>query len=194
MVTALVVALTERPRPEYIYGLTVGLIAVVGIAAMALLRRADALPYVSLAAFAVILVSFVALPFPYHSGPRPLADAVTHLQVVKRELQRPSSVLIASGYNSETCNYLAENHLRYCSSPSWQALKDQVSAGRPLSKVLDKARATVIYADAGLRESPAVRRLLANPGAFGWRRAAGDDSPSGSWSVLVRADPKGANG
>ena len=41
-ITTILVALTERPRPEYMYGMTVGIMALAGACLAALLRRVNA--------------------------------------------------------------------------------------------------------------------------------------------------------
>jgi hypothetical protein len=183
--TALFVAWVERPRPEYIYGLSVSAMAAVGICAAALLRRFHATTYAALGTCVVAALLLVLLPRHYHPGPRPLHDAVERLWVVHRQLERPGSVLIASAYNAETCGYLAKSVVAFCTSQPWAALSAEVSPSRSLSRVLDDAHATVIYADPSMQSDPKLEKLLATPRAFGWRQVSAGESGDGPWSVLV---------
>ena len=94
--TAILAALWQRPRPEYLYALSVGILALVGACAMAyadrwpLLKRAR--PAIPLAA--VLLVLFVPTRFtssyvtPQVGRPgRPVKDMVDRLYPIRTELQ-----------------------------------------------------------------------------------------------------------
>jgi hypothetical protein len=192
-ITTLVVALTQRPRPEYMYGLTVGLLALIGFCVSALLRHLRATAFVAPLACGVTVALCVALPSYYHRGPQPLRDALDRLQVIRRGLQEPGSVLVTSGYNFEICAFLAETFDRHCTSPSWPMLRAQVSSGRPIRDVLDQAGATAIYADPLLQADPAMVRLLGSAaGSSEWRQIAAGVGTDGRWSVLLYADGSGS--
>jgi hypothetical protein len=183
-VTTLVVALTQRPRPEYMYGLTIGLIVLVGTCASAVLRRLGT-RFVAALAAGLTLILCLALPSYYHRGPRPLHDAVERLQIVRGLLNKPGGVLVAPAYNFEICAYLAATFERHCTSPSWATLKRQLDHGEPVRNVLNTAKATAIYADPELQADPAIAKLLASPRSFGWRQAAAGTGTDGPWSILI---------
>jgi hypothetical protein len=185
-ITALIVALTERPRSEYIYGLSIGLLALTGYCLRAILRHWGWAGLAAPLALFVVLVLAVALPSHYKRGPRPLRDAIERLQVVRPELQRPGSVLVTSSYNWEICSYLAEDFNRFCASPSWAQLAAQIDSGSPVQEVLGSVRADVIYADPLLQRDRAMAGFLASPRAAGWRKVSEGDSSDGPWSVLIR--------
>ena len=185
-VTTLVVVVTQRPRPEYMYGLTVGLMLLTGASVSTLLQVRGWTQFAGAVAVAVAVALVIALPSQYRRGPRPLHDAVERLHIVRRTLQSPSSVLIARELNFETCSYLAGS-FRSCTSPDWGSLQAQLATGMPIGRVLDKARATVIYADAPLLADPSFARLLASPQRYGWRVLSGGSGETGPWRILVRA-------
>jgi hypothetical protein len=186
-VTTFVVVLTERPRPEYMYGLTVGLMVLTGVCASALLRRLGWTRFISAIAGVLMLVLLVALPSYYHRGTRPLPDAVQQLAIIRRQLQRPGSVLLASQFNFEICSYLAASFDRYCTSPSWPALQAQLAAGTSVHTVLTRVKATAIYADSVMLANPSIAKLVAAPRTAGWQQVAGGSGPGGPWRILVRA-------
>jgi hypothetical protein len=194
--TSVVVALTQRPRAEYMYALSVVLMGAAGLAAAALLRnfrvsRAS----IAGAAIAVPLVLCLVLPSHYKPSPRPLRDAVERLDTVRGILTRPGAVLVSSGYGFEACSYLAESFDRHCTSIGWPKVKEDVARGLPLGDALDQVQATVIYADESLAADPAAARLLAAPAVAGWRRVAGGEGTSGTWAVLVhRSQAQGGRG
>jgi hypothetical protein len=184
--TTLVVALTQRPRAEYMYGLTVGLMALVGLCTSALLRRFGAAAVLSALAIGLVMVLIIVMPSYYHREPRPLHDAIERLQVVRGVLQRSRSVLITAGDGLDTCYYLAKIHDRYCTSPSWPMLQTQLGSGTSIQVVFNRVKATVIYVDPVLLSNPSIASLVAAPHAAGWRQVASGAGPDGPWHVLVR--------
>lgn len=185
--TAVVAALTQRPRAEYIYGLTLSLMLLTAGCTGIILRRIG-LPRVA-APVAVIgtLALILALPSYYRQGPRPLHDALERLDDVHPMLRRPGAVLVTSGYNWEICAYLAVTPRQYCSSPSWRTVRSQLAHGKSVERILADARATVIYADPVLRLEPAFVAFLDSPeSAADWREVASGRGTDGEWSVLAR--------
>jgi hypothetical protein len=181
--TATYVALTQRPRAEYIYGLTLALMMLTALCVGALLRYVGGRGLVAATAVLLTLILIFAVPSYYRSpGPRRIHDALHRLGAVRIELQRPGAVLVTSGYNAEICNYLAKNINRRCTSPSWAIPRSAVARGESIGRALDGIKATVIYADALLRADPAFAGLLNAGRGTEWRIVAfGSD-----WSVLVR--------
>jgi len=189
-VTALFVVLIEqRPRPEYMYGLTVGLLALVGVCFTASLRRFAVMRFVAPLALGLTVALVIVLPSYYSKGPHPLLDAVNRTKVVRHALQQPGSVLITAQFtvDFEICAYLADTHARHCTSPNWSALQAQLASGTPIQAVLNQAKATAIYAESLLLDTPSIARLVADPRLYGWRQVAGGSSAEGPWQVLVRA-------
>jgi hypothetical protein len=185
-VTTFVVVLTQRPRPEYMYGLTVGIMTLTGICLQAVLRRVNALAFAAPVAIAVSIGLIVAVPSYYHKGPRPVRDAVEHLQPISSSLRQRGSVLLVAQSDPDICYYMAASFNRYCSSPSWPAMQARLAAGTPIDTVLSQAKVSAIYAEPALLGDPSIARLVANPQRYGWRQAAGGVGEGGPWNVLVR--------
>jgi hypothetical protein len=186
-ITTLVVALSQRPRPEYMYGLVVGVLMLTGICASALLRRWGGHRVVSAAAVGIVIILALALSSHYPAGARPLHDAVERLEVVRELLQQPGSVLITAGDGRGMCFYLADDINAHCSAPYVATLKSRVGEGRSLADVLAEVGATAMYVEAGLGADPVFAPLLASPLLFGWRPVAEGSAADGRWSVLVPA-------
>ena len=187
--TTLVVALTQRPRPEYMYGLVVGVLVLTGFSASALLRHWRGRRFVALVSAGATLALCVAWPSHYQPGPRPLHDALDRLEVVRESLQQPSSVLVTAGDGMSICYYLADGPNRHCESPNLASLKAQMTPERPLRDVLAEAGATVLYAGPTVWADPAFGELLDSPRAYGWVQVADGVAADGRWSVLERAGP-----
>lgn len=186
-VTDLLVVLTTRPWAEYIYGLTICALALIGMSVSALLGRIGGTRILAPAALGTVLVLIAVLPSIYRPGPRPIYEAIRHLRVVQGQLQRPGGVLVAQDNYNELCNYLAYSYQRICTPVSWPALRAQVTARISVEQVLDRVHATAIYADAGMLADPIIAGLVAAPRAQGWRQIAQGGGPDGPWRVLIRA-------
>ncbi len=184
--TAVVAAVTQRPRPEYIYGLTISLMLLTAACVGALLRAMNATRFVAAAAVLSTLGLILGLPSYYRQNSRPLHNALERLDGFRSALQRPGAVLVTSGYNWEICAYFAKSEDRHCSSPSWSTLQSELAEGRSLSRVLDDAHATVIYADPILRRDPAFTALRTPTRLAEWRTVASGKGKDGRWSVLLR--------
>jgi hypothetical protein len=188
--TAMYVALTQRPRAEYIYGLTLALMMLIALCVGAILWHISGAGLVAATALLLTVMLTFAVPSYYRStGPRRIHDALDRLEVVRPQLQRPGAVLVTSGYNAEICKYLAKNISRHCTSPSWAIPRSAVAHGKSLVRALDDVKATVIYADAPLRADPAFGGLLHPQRGSKWRALAFGSGNGGEWSVLVRRQP-----
>jgi hypothetical protein len=185
--STIIVAFTQRPRPEYLYPLTITIMVVVGYCLTGLVSKVRFARYVPL--FGIVLVAglIATLGSYYHPGPRPLDDALARLQPFKAGLQSPKSVLIASGYDFQLCAYLSDGSNRRCTSPSLNSLLADVVGRRRFVDVLQEINASVVYADPTLASQPEVAPLLQAPEQNGWRVAASGTSAAGPWQVLVPA-------
>jgi hypothetical protein len=184
-VATLLVVLTTRPWAEYMYGLTICAMVLIGVSVAALLSRVGGMRTLAPAALASVLVLIAALSSIYSPGPRPIYEAVQHLQIVQKRLQRPGSVLIAGENDDEICNYLAYSYQRVCDPMYWFALRTQVTSRTSVGQVLSRAHATAVYADASMLADPIIAGLVAAPHAQGWQQVARGSGPGGPWSVLV---------
>jgi hypothetical protein len=186
-VTAIYVALTQRPRAEYIYGLTLALMMLTALCVGAILWRISGAGLVAATALLLTFILTFAVPSYYRSpGPRRIHDGLDRLEVVRPELQRSGAVLVTSGYNLEICNYLARNINRHCTSPSWAIPRSAVAHGKSIVRALADVKATVIYADTLLRADPAFAGLLHPQRGSEWRTIASGSEEGREWSVLVR--------
>lgn len=179
----MLVALTSRPWTEYIFGLTICSIVVIGASASTLFRRGIVRPLAPVALLTVLVLIAVHSSI-YGPGPRPIYEGVERLQVVQRRLQVPGSVLVTQGNESELCNYLAYSYEHVCTPISWQALS-HITPQEPVGRVLDSVHATTVYADANMLSDPIISAFVANPRAQGWRQVAHGSGAAGPWSVLI---------
>jgi hypothetical protein len=184
--TTLVVALTQRPRPEYLYPLTIALMGLTGLSVSVLLQRLGWVRFAGVAAAVMAIGLLIAMPPYYHASARPIYDGLERLQTVRDELRRPNSVLVTTGFGFELCAYTATSVNRFCAAPSWSEIRKHIAAGAPVQKVLAREEATVVYADPLMHLDPLMQPFLAAPRRAGWHKVDDGRDATGEWSVLVR--------
>jgi hypothetical protein len=185
-VATVLVVLTTRPWAEYMYGLTICVLVLMGVSISTLLRPLGGTRILASVALGTVLVLIATLPSIYSSGPRPIYEGVRHLRPVQGQLQRPGSVLVAGNIYNDLCNYLAYSYQDICTPMYWQALRSQVTTRTSVGQVLDRVHATAVYADAGMLADPIIAGLVAAPRVYGWKQIAQGSGPSGPWRVLIR--------
>ena len=187
--TAILAALWQRPRPEYLYALSVGILALVGACAMAyadrwpLLKRARA----AIPLAAVLLVVFVPPRFtssyvtPQVGRPgRPVKDMVDRLYPIRSELRGEEVKFLATSAGPG-CAYLGGDDP--CKPILWKPILPGVRTG-VVAEALARRGVDFIYLDQVELGNPAFREAAREAEAAGWTRdpiSAGD-----SWLLLRR--------
>lgn len=187
--TAVLVALWQRPRPEYLYPLSVGLLAVIGTCAMAYADRLPALKRIRTAipVAAVLLVVFVpprftssyVTPQVGRAG-RPQKEMVDRLYPIRTELRGDRTKLLASWAGSG-CAYLGGDDP--CRAVLWKPILGRPPAVSPAA-VLESHHVDFVYADGFDLENPAIRKAIQQAESAGWERA--QISGGRSWVLLRR--------
>jgi hypothetical protein len=173
-----------RPRPSFIFGLTIGVMLAAGLALAALLRRHRVERAGDLAALLIPLLLLVFLPVHFKSQATPLADAYHRLRPVSDRIEAGRPVALARlAFGDDVCFYVAPN--RPCRVVDYQgAIAPQL--GRVgLARALDRAGAGVFYANPSLAASKPVASFIRRPGG-GWTVARSGVDERGRWAVLVR--------
>jgi hypothetical protein len=187
--TAVVAALWQRPRPEYLFGLSVGLLAVIGTCAMAYADRWPTLkrgrPAIPLAA----LLLLILIPAHYGSGyvtpqigpGRPLKEMVDRLYPMRRDL-RGSDVKLLATSSGDACAYVGGDDP--CKPIRWKSILSR-DPGVSVADVLETHGVDFIYVDRVDLENPAIRDAIHQAEAAGWARIAPSSAGQG-WLLIKR--------
>jgi len=191
----LVSMLMIRPRPEYLYGPALLLMAGAGISVAAIghhwprLQRSRVL--------LPILVAGVLLLAPRHYAgsygqgdpvaKRPLLREYRRIEPFRDAIARPGAVFMKGHYSTDIWNYVFKQGpvkvLEY------QGLGDR-DPDTPLDAYLSQQGVTVFYIDEGLLDDlerdPTAGRLLAAPESVGWEVIHSEDVPESRWILLRR--------
>ena len=186
--TGVVVMVWQRPRPEYLFALTVFILAVVGICAMAFVDRWQVLKRVRAAIPLAALVLLVLLPFHFSSGyatpqidkpGRPLKAMVDRLHPMRDQL-RGNRVRLLGTYAGPGCAYIGGYDP--CKPVSWKPIL-RPPPGVTASQALAVRGVDFIYLDEGDLQLPWMRDVVRQATAAGWTRAA-PSSPDHGWLLL----------
>jgi hypothetical protein len=187
--SAIVVMLVARPRPEFVFGFSVLMLAVTGIAAMAYVQRWPRLGHLRVALPPVAIVLLVALPSHFDSGyetpqigpGRPLKQMVDRLEPFDRELRGEDVHLLATRAE-DGCAYVGRDD--GCTGVRWEELAGARTAA---PGVVERQGVDFVYADERDLHDPTTAELLRALEARGWQRI-GPDEAEEAWVFLQRPD------
>jgi hypothetical protein len=197
--TALYAALQTRPRPAYMFPLSVLILAALGMSLLVIANRLG----VPRRARAVIpplaLVALILVPNHYRSeysnpqvGPgERLKTAVTRLDPYSGELEGNEHGLLAVYPANGACDYVGRSNP--CTGVSWnypiaETLSPELAGRR--QNALEPTRVDFIYADEYVfTADPGIRVSLDGLLGQGWRRV-GPSSPDARWILLQRTRPE----
>jgi hypothetical protein len=192
--SSLYVLLVIRPRPAYLFALTLALLAVIGMCAMAVVRRRPELARLRAVIPLLAVIAVIALPSHYGEGyttpqletGRPLKSAVERLDPFSDRLAGAETSLM-SRYPSDVCRYVEP--LDPCTGVMPAVLAER-PPGQPAAEWLDEEEVDLIYLNEQDFAAGFPRQEVRLLKAAGWRTLASSGSEPVEW-VLLEA-PAGA--
>jgi hypothetical protein len=203
---------TQRPRPEYLYGLSLPIVATAAWAADTLLRRFGLSDPFGLLTPVVMVCALLAAPryyVPPAGAPsvRPLLETVLRLKPFQALISDPGTIFAAGQHSFSLRRYLvtldpasyAHGILR--PQAEWMSQRGlapkvigplelgQLREDQPVSEFLAQRDVNLIYLDEEacrrFRSTPLHRDFLERPDASKWRKLAGGTSGAGEWTLLA---------
>jgi hypothetical protein len=190
---ALVVIPTVRPRPSYLFQLSVLLMAITTMAAFVILARWNWPTRLGRAMPLVMAGAFLAVPSyfgePAHRPPQRLHALIQCLRPFQELIASPHTVLLKGEYPEEVRNYLGHGA---CKSYSYSLLDDW-SGDVPLDAFLEKRGVNLFYLDEALMERLCKRADTAGPflsmtDSASWKLIGFEDVPGGRWKLFQRCE------
>jgi hypothetical protein len=196
---AVVVIPTQRPRPSYLFSLSVLLMAWTGMSIFIITRRFNWLSRVSVAMPLAMVGLVLAVPSyfqnPVHRDSPRLHLLVERLKPFQALIASPQAVFLKGEYSEEVRNYLG----RGVGVSYGYSLLDEWSADIPLATFLEKRRVNLFFIDESLMES--LRRRGTKAGPFlsaasnsSWKLIGFEDLPGCCWRLFERVQPLEARG
>jgi hypothetical protein len=187
--TAILAAIWQRPRPEYLYALSVAILALIGTCAMAYADRWSVLNRAR-AAIPVAAILLVVLIPPHFSSSyvtpqvgrtgQPQKEMVDRLYPIRTEL-RGSDVRFLATSAPAGCAYLGGDDP--CTPILWKPILPSLRAGAAAAALASR-QVDFIYLDESELANPAFREVVREAEAGGWTRAA--ISQGQDWVLLRR--------
>ena len=183
---------TQRPRPAYLFGQGIVLMALTGMCLFAISHRLRRLPRLSKWLPMVMVTLLLVVPEHYRSdgSARPLLALYGRLAPFEAVFNPPDTVFLVSGYPLEIHEYVGHN---YFTSPLVNfdyTMLDGAPADRPLPPFLDQRGVNLFYIDESLWQklstNPAHRAFLAAPESAGWKILAGQETEAGRWMLVQK--------
>ena len=185
--SAVAAALLTRPRPSYLFNLTVLVLAVLGVCAMAVVARWPGLSRLRAAVPGLALLLLAFVPNHYRDGytnpqigpGQELKRSVDRLDPFRDELSGRENGLLAAYPEDAACSYVGRDDP--CTAIVWTPPAQQT-----LRQELARGEIDYVYAgDQVLAKRPwreGVERLE----AAGWERLAPTAPGEGDWALLRR--------
>jgi hypothetical protein len=215
-VALLLIVPTQRPRPEYLYGLSLPIVAAAAWAADVLLGRLGLLARAGFLAPVAMACALIAAP-RYYVPPgggapvRPLLDTLRRLEPFQALISDPRTVLAAGPHSFSLSGYLVwpdrPTYAQAAVQPLVEAADGRAPRVRPLvspdladlrddgspESFLGERGVNLVYLDEATcrawRENPAHARFLASLGTNGWKTLAGAWPATGEWLLIGKARP-----
>src|SRR5262249_4730194 len=181
------VILVERPRPSYLFPVTVFLMAVIGSAIHVLTVWRS--PMLNRVVVVAVLALLAAIPsfYVYHRSARPLYTNYERLRPFTALMVSNGGKILLGDYNGELRGYLGLSRTRL------QTLDYRVLLSwdreRSITQFLDENGIDVFFVQPRifheLQNLPQARALLGDPETVGWQRV----TPTGNgepWALLFR--------
>jgi len=184
VVSSLIVAATQRPRPSYLLALQVVLMLAVGLSLQVIASRVRLGVWVERAGVALLLFLLLAMPAYYTAQTFPHRPLLTmYRRLVIHRAQLAGRKVLTPGYSAEVCNYLALRPSPACEGIFYHLLRDRFAAAG-MQKSLEELGVQAVYLDAAVLGDPSIRAWLPQRESLGWVTLAEVGGPD-PW-VLAR--------
>jgi len=195
---------TQRPRPSYMFLMTLALMAVVGLALTViahhgrLSRHVGWLVPVGVAGLLLIVPSYYTLRFYPNlaqHGQRPLRRLYYRLLPYREHFARRMTVVVLPNtfgnpttYGDDLCAYLGQNDACHAAATLDQ-LMAQRRAGETLGEALDRAGSTLLYLDERVLTSlaPEIETFDQDRQRLGWELLGSGENPGDRWRLFGRS-------
>jgi len=193
-----VIMVTQRPRPSYLFAFGIALRAAILMCAWIASRQWSQIRHLAAALPVAIVALILCLPLHYTavSANRPLRESYRRLAPFEDLVRRSNTGLVALDWADELCNYVGKSVGRagdwalimhqpqHCRPLPLTVLRQQVTRDMPFHSVLDKNRATLLFASDALFSDPEARRYLQDAKSHGWRTITMQHDSKYNWELL----------
>ena len=182
----------QRPRPSYLFSLTLFLMAIAGMSFFSITRDRPKFQFLSqsLPIFMMVMLIFTQPYYPNHYDIRPLLNLYRRFLPFQSEIANGETVFLSREYSHEICHYLMNPEicqpLSYANPAFWDDLPPQQS----INTFLEDLGVNLFYIDRLLliqfTNDFRASEFFQNPMNFNWKILALQDSNNDQWMLLQR--------
>ena len=179
---------TQRPRPSYLFSLSVLLMALTGLCVQAILGPVLLSRWKPLTAFIMAALLIVTPRYYFDArrqSPRTFLSYYRALQPFAGHLG-PGAVIMTPGYGGEICYAFAQPLTGPCKALTYYYLRPQ-TAETPLNDVLAANQAKLLYADENMLRDPVVTSFVRSAQANGWETIGFSLAPDDRWMLFEKS-------
>ena len=185
----IVVIPMQRPRPSYMFLLTLSLMAALGMG-LTIIMNQHSVRHVPRLISVVMIAMPIFIPSYYSPGERPLLNMYQKLAPYDSFIGLGGTGIVSGMYAPEICNYFTKKSIGGCIGYRYdvfRGLNEEIS----VSEILDQQSVPIVALI--LEESfwitygdkPSVQTFLANPEQEGWKLVSVQNSSTGRWRLYL---------
>ena len=194
-VALLLIVPTQRPRPEYLYGLSLPIITAAAWGADVLIQRWGVLDRLGLWMPVMMVLPFLVFgtyfaPPPGQSPRRPLLETIRRLEPYHDRISAPGAVFLAGHHAFSLDGYMVRPRVEPQPRVLGNEVLSRLDDTEPVEIFLERFGVNLFYIDEGVssrfRTNPLHRSFLDNLGANGWRPLASEWTGADEWLLVIR--------
>lgn len=188
-VAVFVVIPTQRPRPSYLFSLTILLMASIGMSLFIIFHRFSSKNLKHVVPFLAVVL-LIAVPSYYTETGRPMLDLYNRFKPFQDVIANKETTFLTREYSFDLCSYLQKSEICNPLSYADQNFFAGVPETLPLQAFLRKRKVNLFYVDesllAKLQSNPLTAKFLSKPGSVSWKLIAMQDESGSKWMLFQK--------
>jgi len=182
-----IVMITQRPRPSYMFTLGLLLMALTGFFVQLIISN---WPWLSAFRwmFPIAAATLIAFTPCYYAAPRfgrPNLAAYRHIRPFQ-EIIDPNVGLMAPFYGADLCYYLSRTPRRYCRGFDYWVFRDSTAPGVDWNRALAALRVKFFLANESVLTDKAGAEFVRSAPSNGWEVVELENLPGNRWMLLQK--------
>jgi hypothetical protein len=189
-----VAMLTQRPRPSYMFGLGLLIMAATGTGIYAIVRTSRKLERLAKWFPMVAVCAIILMPSYYmhwmRDKPRPLLEAYRRLTPFRDVIGQRETVFLTPGYGSELCHYLTTGRGQVCTGVNYHHLRGAGGATRSWGELFERHGINLFYADKTIVPEGRLDQFIKSLEVLNWEVLATQNYDRHAWALFKKGHPR----
>ncbi|HYL36192.1 MAG TPA: hypothetical protein VEV17_09805 [Bryobacteraceae bacterium] len=185
----IIVMVTERPRPSYMFSLGLLIMASAGLCVQLVSSSwawlSSVRPWFPIAAIALIVITPCYYYLSPRFGSRPNLEVYRHMHPFQGIVD-PDVALMAPNAGPELCFYLSRITNRYCEGINFWTFRDSIPPGGDWNQALTARKVKFFLANESVLTDKAGASFVKSAQSNGWQVRELEDLPGNRWMLLEK--------